>query len=259
MKQIIPFKKDLLFKTNVNEITSISLEHTLSIKKEDRISGEFYISGDYKITASSINRENFSFKIPFDIELDNKYDLDTISIDIDNFYYEVVNNESLQVNIDLYLEGVEKKKEEVKEMDSTPNATEAELVDINFPEINQLSSDDTLIQKNSESREEKEEIETSHPDSFAFSSNVTRPTIDSIILENKEDSKESQLQNNFNIFENVDNADSYVTYHVYIVHEEDTIDSIIKKYNVDKEQISLYNNIEQIKPGTKLIIPNSNE
>ena len=38
MKQIIPFKKELLFKTKVSEITSISLEHNLSLKEADLIS-----------------------------------------------------------------------------------------------------------------------------------------------------------------------------------------------------------------------------
>ena len=112
MKQIIPFKKDLLFKTTVNEITSISLEHQIMIKKEDHLSGEFHISGDYKMTEASINRESFYFKIPFDIELDNQYQVDSITVDIDNFYYEVINNESLQVNIDLYIEGEKKEKED---------------------------------------------------------------------------------------------------------------------------------------------------
>ena len=65
------------------------------------------------MTEASINRENFNFKIPFDIELDSKYIPSTLSIDIDNFYYEVVNNESLQVNIDLYIEGEKEKEEEI--------------------------------------------------------------------------------------------------------------------------------------------------
>ena len=65
MKQIIPFKKELLFKTKVSEITSISLEHTLSLKEDDLISGEFIINGDYKMTEGSINREKFSFTLPF--------------------------------------------------------------------------------------------------------------------------------------------------------------------------------------------------
>ena len=92
MKQIIPFKKELLFKTKVSEITSISLEHTLNIKQEDLISGEFHINGDYKMTEGSINREKFDFKIPFDIALDSRYDMNSIVIDIDNFYYEIINN-----------------------------------------------------------------------------------------------------------------------------------------------------------------------
>ena len=37
MKQIIPFKKELLLKTKVSEITSISLEHTLALKQYEII------------------------------------------------------------------------------------------------------------------------------------------------------------------------------------------------------------------------------
>ena len=73
MKQIIPFKKEFLFKTKVNEITSISLEHTIKEKDSDKISGIFIITGDYKMTASSINREKFNFTLPFDIELNKNY------------------------------------------------------------------------------------------------------------------------------------------------------------------------------------------
>ena len=32
MKNIIPFRKNVIFKTNLSEITSISLENTLNIK-----------------------------------------------------------------------------------------------------------------------------------------------------------------------------------------------------------------------------------
>ena len=115
MKQIIPFKKELLFKTKVSEITSISLEHTLSLKSDDLISGFFQITGDYKMTEGSINREKFEFKLPFDIALDSRYNLDSIIIDIDNFYYEIINNESLQVNIDVYVEGEKIIEETLKE------------------------------------------------------------------------------------------------------------------------------------------------
>ena len=68
MKQIIPFKKELLFKTKVSEITSISLEHNLSLTEDDLVSGEFVITGDYKMTDASINREKFEFTLPENVD-----------------------------------------------------------------------------------------------------------------------------------------------------------------------------------------------
>lgn len=225
MKQIIPFQKEIPFKTKVSEITSISLEHNIIEKKEDNITGEFYITGDYKMTEGSITREKFNFTLPFDITLTEEYNQDNMTVDIDNFYYEIVNNEYLKVNIDLYVEG--EKKETMIEPPKEERKTEPEEQDIEFPNIN------------IEQEEIEKEVEYKKPDIK--------------YLEEKDD----QLE--FNIFENIDHSDTYVTYHVYIVKEEDTIDRIIEKYGVSKEEISLYNNLEDIKPGTKLIIPNTKD
>lgn len=251
MKQIIPFKKDLLFKTKVSEITSISLEHSIAIKNSNKISGEFHITGDYKMTEASINRENFKFKIPFDIELESKYIPSTLTVDIDNFYYEVINNEALQVNIDLYIEGEKEKEEKVIEVPSEteqpkemnieiPNLEKTEITSSFFPKI----EEEKPMESSFEEREEK------------LIPEITSPKKDTIIFE-EEQQKTSKKE--FNLFENIDNSDTYVTYYVYIVKEQDTIDSIMKKYNIDKETLNLYNNLEEMKPGMKLIIPNKNE
>lgn len=53
--------------------------------------------------------------------------------------------------------------------------------------------------------------------------------------------------------------EEYVTYRVYKVTESDTIDSILAKYNVTKEMLSDYNNLENITAGDKLIIPTNEE
>ena len=240
MKQIIPFKKELLFKTKVSEITSISLEHTLSLKDDDLISGEFIINGDYKMTEGSINREKFSFTLPFDIALDSRYDAKNIIIDIDNFYYEVINNEFLVVNIDVFVDG-EKIKEEIKEVDDdapiirmVPNTRERDdnnfIKSIEFPSINKDMIDEE------------------------FDIDINYKKVPMMDVGEKEVSNKN-IDNNFNIFQDIDNSDTYVTYHVYIVKEGDTIDTIMEKYSVKKESLSLYNNIEDIKVGTKLIIP----
>ena len=222
MRQIIPFQKELLFKTKVSEITSISLEHNLSLKEDHLIKGEFHISGDYKMTEGSINRENFYFDLPFEIEIDDNYEESSIVVDIDNFYYELINNEYLKVNIDVFIEG--NKKEEVIDITKEEEESE-EKIEREEPNIEQINIE--------------EEIDYQKPEK--------------IIIE------ENNQKEDFNIFDGLDNTDTYVTYHIYIVKENDTIDKIIEHYKVTKEDIALYNNLEDIKPGTKLIIPNINE
>ena len=107
MKKIIPFEKDLLFKTSVNEITAISLEHNLDLSNEDTISGNFIITGEYKITEASIQKESFSFELPFDIALGTRLNTKECVIDIDDFNYKLKDSNTLYVKIDLYIEGEE--------------------------------------------------------------------------------------------------------------------------------------------------------
>ena len=54
-------------------------------------------------------------------------------------------------------------------------------------------------------------------------------------------------------------TDTYLTYKVYIFKEEDTIENILEKYNITKEQLSDYNNLEEIVAGSKLVIPSFND
>ena len=60
---------------------------------------------------------------------------------------------------------------------------------------------------------------------------------------------------NNNLFTSNQEEEKYVTYRVYKVLDTDTIDSILTKYNITKEMLADYNNIENITPGDKLIIP----
>ena len=55
MKQIIPFKKELPFKTKVSEITSISLERDIEVTEDKVVSGAFHITGDYKMNEGFIS------------------------------------------------------------------------------------------------------------------------------------------------------------------------------------------------------------
>ena len=116
MKEIIPFKKEIIFDKNIDEITSISLEHTLNIKNND-LNGDFIISGEYKSEESVIP---FNKKIPFNIIVDDIYDTRFATIDIDDFYYEVKNNNTLFISIDVLIDKLEKVElEDVREIIKT--------------------------------------------------------------------------------------------------------------------------------------------
>lgn len=151
MRKIIPFKKDIEFETNIAEISSISLEHTLKLKEENLVSGEFIVSGTYKITEASLNIDPFEYKLPFDISIDKKYDTTNIDVDINDFYYEIINNQMLEVNIEVVLEGLEEKSEEEERI-----LTEEKIETLNENE-EETNQKETNIQENTE---ENREIDT---------------------------------------------------------------------------------------------------
>lgn len=229
MRKIVSFKKELAFRTKVCEITSISLEHIIKQKDDDVVSGEFLINGEYKMTEGSINREKYDFNLPFDIALNANYDIDSVKLDIDNFYYEILNNETLKVNIDLLIEATEKEiiPEPVREIPKKVLISEEK--EISIPNIN--------------IENELEDIKNSVID---FENNTN-------IIENNNDFI------NTNIFDNINDNETYSTYYVYIVKEDDTIDKILDKYKVTKEGLENYNDIENIKPFDKIIIPNNGQ
>ena len=95
----IPFTKDIDFEKKVSEITSISLEHETKVE-EGVLKGNFIVSGDFKSHEVSINKEPFSYILPFEIDLAEDIDPDTIEFMIEDFTYEIVDNSILRVNID---------------------------------------------------------------------------------------------------------------------------------------------------------------
>lgn len=219
VKQLIPFKKDLIFKTKVDDITSISLEHNLKVGDDDFISGEFVISGEYKMTAASVNKETFSYNIPFDIALDDKYDLSSSEIEITDFYYEIVNNEILRVNIEV---GINNLKEKIN-----PEVTFEPKINTNT--INNINLN----------------VETDAVKTIKLENNV----------EEKDEVRAVKLTNMNDLFNTLDEQEKSATYLVYIVKEEDTVESIMTKYSITRDDLSLYNDLETIKIGDKLIIP----
>ena len=230
MKQIIPFVKDINLNSNIFEITSIALEHNLKMENNDSVVGTFTISGKYKVNKISINEEEFKKDINFDITLDDKYDSSKVIIDIDDFYYEIVNEEYLRVHIDVLIDNLLyiKKEEkpfiqEIEKNDLAELKTEERISNVN--DLKDISFE-----------EEKE--------------NAIKQDNDTI----KKDDKDSSITTNF-----LNEKEQYITYKVHIIRENETVDTIIEKYNVSKEELEKYNSLDNVGLGTKIIVPISSE
>ena len=228
MKQTIPFKKDITFKTKIGELTAISLDNDLTLKGEDLIVGNFYISGNYKMLEGSIEEESYSYKIPCEIAISSEYDTYDAVIDIDDFYYEIINDEVLRVNITVVISNLERK--EIKEEEET---NEVEVL---------TDEDDRMLSINDD-----------------IANNIKLP-----LEEEFEEIKEIEKPRNVSNFDKVKESaknqdDTYITYKVYIYKEEDTIESVLEKYSITKEELANYNNLEDIIPGSKIVIPSSND
>ena len=232
MRQIVPFVKDLSFNTQIYEITSIALEHDLKIENNDSIVGEFIVSGKYRINELSINEEDFDEKMEIDITLDDKYDALSAKIDIDNFYYEIVNDNVLRVHIDVSLDNLSYLKKE-----TVINDKELEIIKEEPKEILEILPKEAKIEDNNNDKE---------------NNNLRGDEV----AEEQDTSLDNTLSKLGTDFTNLE--DNYVMYKVHIIRNNETVEELVSLYNVTKDEIEKYNDLSNITIGDKIIIP-SNE
>ena len=75
------------------------------------------------------------------------------------------------------------------------------------------------------------------------------------VEEQTEEKIESVNTNRTSLFGTMDESETYMTYRVYIIREGDSIDNILARYEITKEELASYNDLNDIKLGDKLIIP----
>lgn len=247
MKKIISYEKDILFKTKIGEICSISLEHDFTVD-DGFLKGEFILEGDYKPNGLSLNRESFNYHLPLEYELEQTVDISTLSYDIDNFEY-TVEDDCLSVYIDFGI-----RYDEIKIEPNIPEITEEDLNKDLEEEIEVCEEKETREENLKEQEEPKEELKEEEPKKEKLEEVDFDIVLDDEVVP-KEDEIRLEKEEEDMIVESTLETDEFITYHVHIVREGDTLDSIASKYGCTIDLIKEYNDIETLEIKNKLIIP----
>lgn len=226
MKKVINYEKDILFKTNIGEICSISLEHDFTVL-EGVLKGEFILEGEYKANELSINKEPFLYRLPLEYDLEEGVLLDTLSYEIENFEY-TIKDDCLTVMIDFGI-----RYEEKPVVPNIPDISEEEL-----------NGEEILPKLKDEDYENEEDDEV-----------VVVPVEE----EKPEIGDRTTEEDGEVIIESIDEDDEYITYHVHIVKAGETLEAIASEYGTSVEIIKEYNEVDILEEKSKLIIPIANE
>ena len=249
MRKNVSFEKRIDFPTMVGEISAISLEEDLKFINESSIEGNLILSGKYKLTEASRLEEDFNYKLPIEISLTEKLDISTSKVEISNFTYKMMDENIMLCNIELLIEGLEL-LDESRECDGDVSEIEIPIKEDIDKVINNEFINDTDTLESDVLLKENNEIKDDKRDDVVVSKKEVAETIDI---------NEADKVENTSIFNINEESESYGTLLVYIVRENETINSIITKYNTTVEELEKYNDLKDLSIGTKLIITLVNE
>ena len=239
----IPFESEIEFKTNISEITKMSLEHDFNVN-EGVVLGNFYISGEYRAHPVSVNTDPFNYTLPFTVELRDDIDLNTLEFNIEDFSYDIKDDNKLKVNIEYSLKG------EIKEL---------ERKEVKFESVDENELDSELEFIDSFLEDSKDKDEKGEKENEKTKEDV-RGNQKQDELEKKEELKRTMEDNEKTVMDTIkDGDDTFVTYHIHVVSTDETLESICKKYNVSQSTITEYNNTDSFSIGDKILIPEIDE
>lgn len=246
--------------------------------KNLKVNIDLYIDGEEILPPEPRN----SYKEELIIK-ENDKDIREITEDIlstirnDESNIEIKNNESdYQENINLQKKLNNEKELIQEEKQKNIDEETSNIVKENtYEKLENKDNDEKILKEyqEKESNKYEEVIETKENE---ITDKVRIDLLKDMLTSNKEDNMNEELNLNINNNNNQlnnesnnetesetknnnlfipDGEEKYVTYRVYTVLDTDNIDTILTKYNITKESLADYNNIENINPGDKLIIP----
>ena len=206
------------------------------------------VSGTYKMTEASTLEEDFQYAIPVDIMLTKELEEDNRSITIHNFTYDIRNEDTLHLYIDVLVKGrevieLEEDEEEVIE------PVREEQPKIDEEQVEDTTNDNKELLTDIEVEESQKVI-----DNIINTDKKEEPVIKNDTQEEVKTTTDTKVMNSiFSAFANTE--ETYTTYSVYLLRENDSIENIIENYGVTREELSYYNDLDNLNVGSKIIIP----
>lgn len=276
MRQIIPFSKEIVFKTNIASITSISLEHEEKVF-DGEISGDFIIFGDYKVHNDTTEKELFKYRLPFTTLIPDTVIKESVVVDVTDFTYEQIESDVLKVDIQFSVDGeeVEESPATVSEENDSTMVEELPKEEIEEDVVRssvllepEVKEEESLIEEDNRKYEEEldqflEQLDTPEEVKIEETEKIEESPVVPMVVEkeNQEDEKKPEREHQVEEMvpsknqEESKQVEEYVTYHIHIVKAEETLESIVRNYGVSLEFVQEYNDVTNIQIGDKIIIP----
>lgn len=247
MNKIIPFTKVITLNETFDEIKKIALDDTLRLEEPYLVKGDLIIRGCYK---TEEREEDFNYPMPVEIAIDEKYDTSKSSIGIDDFYYEIINEQNIRVKIDLVLDDLfYKEKDEVVEeikIEDDRNDYDEYFDEI---EVEAKEATDNLLVNTLLNDKDVKKAEM-------LNINTTNNNSNNVVKEEKTKDFKDSMED---LFKENNEDKEYCIYRVYMMNENDTLEYVLNKYQVTKEDLMPFNDLDKLQVGTKLIIPSIDE
>lgn len=252
MKKIYTYKKEVIFNNNIYDVLSIAIDKKFSLDGY-AIKGKFRINGQYLINENE--KDDFDYTLDYLNYIEDNYDISKIKIDIDDFYYEIKDSSKLVINIDIVVDGLEERE---RCIDATIEEGDEYNIEVdNDKELNNNVIKDIMDGLDINNKDTNINISIDNDSDNNFILNKTKIindiNSDNNVVDVDMDKREDNIVNNQVFTSNDDN--SFVTYKICIVRENETIDTILEKYNTTLDILRKYNVINDIKVGDKIIIP----
>ncbi len=176
----------------------------------------------------------------------------------------VEEKEELISEVEIVKPTVIEEQEDLRECDSEEKTREEKLSDVEpvITSTDEIIEEDKLEVVEPVHKEEKEESVVDKKtivEEFAMNQKLSDATLEEVevVDVHKQEKTNTNIQSIFRVFN--DAEETYRAYTVYIMRKNDSINSVLDRYQITKEQLEEYNDLSKIELGSKVIIPTTND